>query len=235
MTKSYNKTIRYCIIATAIFSLLFIGFDTLLAAWTAPGANPPGSNVAPPIDTSSTGQTKNGPFTSSELNSDLYCNRAKTNCVAGNAIGTGIIYDIIDLSALGMAADNGHNNWSSRTLSNALNVSGYVTYYAADVDTANYICRRHFNHQFGYWSNIYAPDLSGWYGYSNLAIASYSPGQNNSRVVQCTHGTTCYNEGVNYGIQAVCYSFNRTKPIKFRYNYQPADSTASSLTLPSAW
>lgn len=235
MTTSHNISVRYSIAAAATFALLFIGFNTLLAAWTPAPANPPSSNTAAPIDTSSVAQTKLGALTTNEFNSDEYCNKSKSNCVPGNAIGTGIIYDIIDLGARGLAADNGHNNWSSRVLGNTLNVSGYVTYYGADSDTADYICRRHFNHQFGYWSDIRQPDANGWRPYSNLSIASFVPGQNNSRVVHCTSGTTCYNEGVSYGIQAVCYSFNRTKQIKFRDDFQPDNNSANFRTLPSAW
>ncbi len=238
MTISRNKSIRYTITVTAFFSLFFIGLNTLLAAWTPAPANPPSSNSAAPINTSGTAQTKPGALTTNEFNSDQYCNKAKDNCVAGNAIGNGIIFESINLEDYSNDPDavgNGHNGWSSRVLGNTLNVSGYVTYYGADRDTSDYICRRHFNHQFGYWSDIRQPDANGWRPYDNLAIASFVPGPNNSRVVQCTNGRNCYDEGVTYGVKIVCYSYNRTRQINFRDNFQPTDSSATARVVPSAW
>jgi len=49
---------------------LALGANYLYAAWSGPTATPPGGNVAPPINTSATAQTKTGNLTASGLSTD---------------------------------------------------------------------------------------------------------------------------------------------------------------------
>ena len=49
-----------------------------------------------------------------------------------------------------------------------------ITFYSADTDTANYLCREKTGKQFGYWRYIYLPTQTAW-DYWNLAIIGFNP------------------------------------------------------------
>lgn len=71
--------------------MLLIGLD-YVGAWTAPGGNPPSQNVAAPVHTGTSTQTKAGNLAAANLfantvsandrmYSDWYCNLAGTDCI----------------------------------------------------------------------------------------------------------------------------------------------------------
>jgi len=97
---------------------------------------------------------------------------------------------------------------SSRNISTALNVTSDVTYYAADQDTANFLCREQVWLQFGYWRSKWTPNSSGWAPYSNLEISAFSTDSQYWYKRLCTSWSDCYNKKTQYGGNLYCYSIN---------------------------
>ncbi|MFH1866584.1 MAG: tail fiber domain-containing protein [Patescibacteria group bacterium] len=108
MTKQTNQTIIYfSIIVVAIASIFWV--NGLILAWSPPSASPPNSNVAAPINTSGTAQTKSGSLyvQGSELgvNGELYVcgssgcthfaydNGGGTNYLRGPTYFNSVLYD----------------------------------------------------------------------------------------------------------------------------------------------
>ncbi len=95
---------------------------------------------------------------------------------------------------------------SSRGINSRLNSSGDVTFYSADADTANFLCREQFGMEFGYWGTIAFPNNAGWRGYSNLAISGYDAQSSYGRRVMCSTGTACDDGQYPFGQRLTCYN-----------------------------
>ena len=69
--------------------ILSVGIS-YVSAWTAPSATPPSSNVAAPVNVSSTAQIKTGDFSAWNLisNGVVTNNAVVTNSIAGNTVAT---------------------------------------------------------------------------------------------------------------------------------------------------
>jgi hypothetical protein len=155
-----------------------------------------------------------------------YCNRAGENCFRAGDVGTTItrvteieqnITNITngggsiratnvvrvpnDARAMGISAGPARQI-SSRTLSSSAlddTRSGFVTFYTADQDTANYLCKEQYNRDYGIWTQIAQPSYSGWAPYDNLTIRGFA-GQH------CTSGDNCYAAGMRHGRELYCYN-----------------------------
>jgi hypothetical protein len=91
------------IITIALVLGLSISFQSLIAAWTAPTATPPGVNVDQPINTGSVFQTKEGSF---DVLADLGIGNDLT--VANNVTTGGTIYtDNLTATTTGLNIDSG--------------------------------------------------------------------------------------------------------------------------------
>lgn len=62
MTKSNFKIFSYLLITVFLTLGLSISFQSLLAVWLAPSANPPGNNTDEPLNKGSSAQIKGGPL-----------------------------------------------------------------------------------------------------------------------------------------------------------------------------
>ena len=114
-----TKTTHRPFILTILVVTLFLSYNFINAAWTAPSANPPTNNTEAPINVSTTSQMKNGRLNlrygtnmatnttavmfqtngaavgnifaaSSQMRSNLYCNSVGQNCSDANDIYTTI-------------------------------------------------------------------------------------------------------------------------------------------------
>ncbi len=79
------------VLSIALVGLVIYNFT---GAWTPPPANPPNNNVAAPINTSATTQTKSGNLAANilaattEVRSDRYCDSLGQNCTEVNGTGS---------------------------------------------------------------------------------------------------------------------------------------------------
>jgi hypothetical protein len=87
-------------------------------------------------------------------------------------------------------------------INSALDSPTDVTYYAADPETADYLCNEQFGRDYGVWTQVAKPSDAGWSPYHNLAISSFSNG------FLCTHGSTCYDIGARHGRELYCYDLD---------------------------
>ncbi len=130
---------------------------------------------------------------SNEVRAESYCDAAGTNCS-----------DLVHVNNYcPTCAGGGSTQISSRNYTSALDSPSDITYYAGDVDTANYFCREQYDLPFGYWRTIYAADSGGWGGYGNLAVATAAGGYLH-RI--CTDGNSCVSMGARYGRDLYCYA-----------------------------
>ncbi len=97
---------------------------------------------------------------------------------------------------------------SSRNINTDLNMTSYVTYYAADQDTANFLCREQEWMQFGYWGSKWTPDSSWWAPYYNLDITAFSTDSRFWLKRLCSSWSDCYNKRTQYGSNLYCYSYD---------------------------
>ena len=96
MTTTKTYIAQFLVLSIAL--TLALGANYLYAAWSGPTATPPGGNVAPPINTSSTAQTKTGDLTVSGLTSDVLSVLGNSSIVGKLRIGTsGTPAQLLDL------------------------------------------------------------------------------------------------------------------------------------------
>jgi hypothetical protein len=101
-----------------------------------------------------------------------------------------------------------NNEVSARNHNNQLNRGGsYVTFYSADQNTANYLCKVLTDMPFGYWKKVDKPTSDGWAPYWNLEIVAYDPTSTNNKKTLCSSGSSCYNGGYHFGRFLYCYTF----------------------------
>ena len=96
MTTTKTYLAQFLVLSVAL--TMAIGANYLYAAWSGPTATPPGGNVAPPINTSATAQTKTGDLTVAGLTSDVLSVLGNSSIVGKLRIGaSGTPAQLLDL------------------------------------------------------------------------------------------------------------------------------------------
>ena len=137
-----TKTTHRPFILTILVVTLFLSYNFINAAWTAPSANPPTDNTEAPLNVGTTGQTKNGRLNlragtdlnvatstlmfrtngnamanifaaGSQMRSNLYC-----NSTGGECLDQGDIYKVVNSTTTVEGLRLGDNNFPVPTINN---------------------------------------------------------------------------------------------------------------------
>ena len=170
------KTILQPLKVITLALILSVGIS-YVSAWTAPSATPPSSNVATPVNVSSTAQIKTGDFSAWNLisNGVVTNNAVVTNSIAGNTVATNNLVVATGAAAGKVLTSDATGNATWQTAGNsgmvitdievqgtACSVLGAI---AQDGTGSPLFC------SYGSWR---AATLSGFPGYSNFNYGAWS-------------------------------------------------------------